>query len=54
MLNLCFMTAIPPNYIPEIGLGHVTNVEEVRERIKSHEKMRQLQEQIEFKKDKEF
>ena len=37
MLNLCFMMAVPPNYIAEIGLSEVNSVQEVRKKIRSFE-----------------
>ena len=37
MLNLCFLTTMPPNYMPEIGLSNVQTVEEVRDKIRSSE-----------------
>lgn len=46
MLNMCFLTTLPPRYIPEIGLSPVTTVEEVREKVRSHELKRQLEERI--------
>ena len=54
MLNMCFMTAIPPNFIPEIGLAEVKTIEDVREKIRSHEKHRQIDEDIEWNRDKEY
>lgn len=44
MLNLCFLTTMPPNYMPEIGLSNVQSVEEVRDKIRSSETRRQLEE----------
>ena len=54
MLNMCFMTAIPPNFIPEIGLAEVKTIEDVREKIRSHEKRRQIDEDIEWNREKEY
>ena len=44
MLNLCFLQTMPPNYMPEIGLSTVETVEEVRDKIRSSELGRQLEE----------
>ena len=46
MLNMSFLASLPPNYIPEIGLSGVTTVEEVKEKVRSHEMKRQLEERI--------
>ena len=54
MLNMCFLSSIPPNFIPEIGLSNVTTVEEVRDRVRSHELKRHVDEVIERDSSKEF
>ena len=40
MLNMCFLSTIPPDYMPEIGLSDVSTVEEVRDKIRSSEMRR--------------
>ena len=54
MLNLCFMSTLPPNYMPEIGLSTVKTVEDVRDKIRTFEKRKQIERQIEANKDKEY
>ena len=54
MLNMSFLASLPPNYIPEIGLSGVTTVEEVKEKVRSHEMKRQLEERIQENEQKEY
>lgn len=54
MLNLCFMLAIPPDYMAELGLTEVNNVHDVRQKIRSFERRRLLEDEIKWKHTKEF
>ena len=45
---------MPPNYMPEIGLSTVETVEEVRDKIRSSELGRQVEESIKFNEYREF
>lgn len=54
MLNVSFLTTLPPSFIPEIGLSDVTTVQEVREKIRSSELLRQIEDRIEADSDKEY
>ena len=46
MLNVCFLSSMPPVFMPEIGLSLVNNVDEVRKKIRSHEIKRQIDAKI--------
>lgn len=54
MLNLCFMMAVPPNYIAEIGLSEVNSVNEVRKKIQSFERRKMYHDEVEWKNEREF
>ena len=54
MLNISFLTTLPPSFIPEIGLSNVQTVQEVREKIRSNELLRQIEDKIENNSEKEY
>ena len=54
MLNMCFMMAVPPNYIAEIGLSEVNSVSEVKSKIRSFEQRKQYDDEVRWKNEKEY
>ena len=54
MLNICFLSTIPPDYMPEIGLSDVSSVEEVRDKIRSSEMRRLIEANVKQNELKEY
>ena len=47
MLNTCFLGAIPPPYMPEVGMSAVHTVDEIKGRLRSHEMRSAMQGKLE-------
>ena len=47
MLNRCFLSSIPPPYMPEVGTSAVQTVEDIKGRLRSYEMRKAMQKKIE-------